>query len=384
MMVKEALAALGGRATRREIREWVQKNHPGTKANTIGCQTTICTVNNPVRVQFTQNKKPRSIRCRYDFLYRKPDGKLVWYSPKHHGLWTIISGTGGTLSIHRKAQGSAALPPKPQLQILFCGTPKENKDYAYLSDMAEHGGSMRWPTVKSAHAGDRVLFYTIQERRAFMASGWLLKDPKATNDPDDCPYRARVGAIRLLGKPVSIDLIIQAFPRWGWPRARRNITTVPERIADRLWSLIHRRGRCTPASPPTSGTDLGHRPKTGGGFGDTATNKLVEEAAIAFVKRRLRGLGFSVRSREKEKIGYDLDATKGKQRLHVEVKGVSGSGMTFLITQNEVATARCDPLFRLYLVNRARSKAPVLTDTLGRHFDKSFRLDPVSYFATKR
>jgi hypothetical protein len=110
----------------------------------------------------------------------------------------------------------------------------------------------------------------------------------------------------------------------------------------------------------------------------------VEEAAIAFVKRRLRGLGFSVRSREKEKIGYDLDATKGKQRLHVEVKGVSGSGMTFLITQNEVATARCDPLFRLYLVNRARSKAPVLTDTLGRHFDKSFRLDPVSYFATKR
>jgi hypothetical protein len=217
-----------------------------------------------------------------------------------------------------------------------------------------------------------------------MASGWILKAAKPTNDPSDYPYRARIGAVRLLSTPVSIKLLRSTFPGWGWPRFTRNITTVPARVARRLWALIHRAGDTTPAPTPQRTADSLARSKAGGGFGNPKLNKLVEKAAIRFVKRHLGRQGYSIRSREKERIGYDLDATKGKEVLHVEVKGVSGDWMTFVITQNEVASARIDPMFRLMVINRARTRQSVVTEFKGSDFDAQFSLNPISYFATKR
>ena len=43
----------------------------------------------------------------------------------------------------------------------------------------------------------------------------------------------------------------------------------------------------------------------GGGFGSVETNRRVEKTAIEFVRRRYEQDGWSVRSVEAEKVGYD-------------------------------------------------------------------------------
>lgn len=383
MMVREAASALGGSVTRREIAKWILLRYPGTRANTISCQTTICTVNNPVRVQFQQNSRPRTELNQYDFLFQRDDGVLEKYSPRRHGRWIIVRTKQGAVAIRRASHTGAVVTTSQRLHVFFCGAPRENRDYAYLTDLAENGGTTNWASLKEARAGDRVLFYTVQERRAFMASGWIHRSAKPTGDSDDYAYRSVIGSVRLLTQPVPRSVIRQKFSSWGWPRYTRNITTVPERIADLLWSLVHQIGETAPAPTPPANSGASS-PKRGAGFGKPDSNGLVEAAAIAAAKRHLKGKGYRVRSREREKIGYDLDATKGTQKLHVEVKGVSGDGCSFIITQNEVATARIDPLFRLLVVSSARSRRPVISEFKGTELDLQFGLTPISFFASKR
>ena len=122
----------------------------------------------------------------------------------------------------------------------------------------------------------------------------------------------------------------------------------------------------------------------GGGFGDSETNSLVEQAAVRKVTQILKRRGFKVSSRERERIGYDLDATKGKTELHVEVKGVSGDRLQFLITQAEVAKAKSDRFFRLMVVTEARTRSARVQEFSGRDFKRDFALAPVSYFAERK
>jgi hypothetical protein len=52
----------------------------------------------------------------------------------------------------------------------------------------------------------------------------------------------------------------------------------------------------------------------GGGFGSVETNRRVEEAAIEFVTRRYEEDGWTVRSVEAQKVGYDLRCDKGNEQ----------------------------------------------------------------------
>ncbi|HEY4245865.1 MAG TPA: DUF3883 domain-containing protein [Lacunisphaera sp.] len=384
VMVKEAMKALRGNASRSDIQRWVRRKYPNAKPITIACQTTICTVNNPVRVQFAQNAKPRTTRNQYDFVFQQADGRLVTYVPRKHGFWEIFSGRDGKLVIRRLRVRTTAAPRRPQLHVFFCGAPSENEDYAILSNLAETGGRTSWSGASCARAGDRVLFYTVAERHAFMASGWVQRDAEPTNDKSDYPYRTIVGGIRLLRSPVPISLTRRVFPKWGWARYTRNYTTVPAGIAQRLWSVIHKAGESEPAPEPQQTVEYKTKKRAGGGFGNSEQNKLVEQAAIKFVTEYLTRKKYGVKSREAEKIGYDLDAQRGKEILHAEVKGVSGDALNFIITQSEVATARIDPFFRLFVVNRPLAKKPGFTEFSGSELDRLFSLTPISYTASKK
>jgi hypothetical protein len=83
---------------------------------------------------------------------------------------------------------------------------------------------------------------------------------------------------------------------------------------------------------PAAGLVAATGSSKGGGFGDPQTNKLVETAAVEHVTRFYRRLGWALRSVENEKIGYDLCAKKGDLEEHLEVKGVRGSDLCFIIT----------------------------------------------------
>jgi len=122
----------------------------------------------------------------------------------------------------------------------------------------------------------------------------------------------------------------------------------------------------------------------GGGYGDPKRNRIVEAAAVKSVKRHLRNHGYKVKSRESERIGYDLDATRNGSTLHIEVKGVAGQITEFLITKGEVNRAKDDLAFQLCVVTRALSRVPLLNFYPGKQLLAGFRLEPTAFRATPK
>ena len=68
---------------------------------------------------------------------------------------------------------------------------------------------------------------------------------------------------------------------------------------------------------------------------DGKARKAVEEAAIKYVTKEYQKRGYEIVSREKDNVGWDLDATNGRICLKLEVKGVASSTISVHITHNE-------------------------------------------------
>lgn len=68
---------------------------------------------------------------------------------------------------------------------------------------------------------------------------------------------------------------------------------------------------------------------------DTKSRKAVEEAAIKYVTKEYQSRGYHITSREKDNIGWDLDAVYGKIHLKLEVKGLASNTISVHITSNE-------------------------------------------------
>jgi hypothetical protein len=113
-------------------------------------------------------------------------------------------------------------------------------------------------------------------------------------------------------------------------------------------------------------------------------DKAVEEAAIRFVKVKLRADGYKVQSRETEICGYDLHATRDGQDLHVEVKGVSGDSPRFHISRTELKTAEQDPDWRLAVVLQAPTRPRMDSYISGKRVKRLFHMEPTQWFATTR
>lgn len=75
-------------------------------------------------------------------------------------------------------------------------------------------------------------------------------------------------------------------------------------------------------------------------FPSTAHILAVEKAAVDFVWQYFEVHRYIVTDRQKEGVGYDLDAVRGQTKLILEVKGTSGSTRYAYITANELAKAR--------------------------------------------
>jgi hypothetical protein len=66
---------------------------------------------------------------------------------------------------------------------------------------------------------------------------------------------------------------------------------------------------------------------------------------------------------ERDKCGFDLECTKNGAIEQVEVKGIRGTGLCFIITAGEVQQARANANFILAVVTSALSGSPKLTNT---------------------
>lgn len=120
-MVKQAVEALGGKATNLEIREYVQKHWTDVHDPSVSAHFNLCTVNSPSRTQYPQNSKPRIANGRYDFLFKIDRGLVALYDPKIHGAWEIRIGPNGKpmVSMAKKdgiTDNGEALPPTQEDQ----------------------------------------------------------------------------------------------------------------------------------------------------------------------------------------------------------------------------------------------------------------------------
>jgi len=123
---------------------------------------------------------------------------------------------------------------------------------------------------------------------------------------------------------------------------------------------------------------------SGGGFGSAEENAEVERRAIEYVRRRYQRKGWHVTSRETENTGYDLECTKGRQVRHVEVKGLSGTGDSLLVTRREYQRMKRDRQFRLAIVANALSRRPRYESYTGRKARRIFEFTPIQYMARRK
>jgi hypothetical protein len=122
----------------------------------------------------------------------------------------------------------------------------------------------------------------------------------------------------------------------------------------------------------------------GAGFGDSETNRAVEKAAIVFVRTLYETDGWKVESVEAEKCGYDLRCSKGRKNLFLEVKGIKGSLLNFIITEGEVRRAKSEANFHVCAVTSALSRKPTFHCFNATDFLANFALSPLAYRATLR
>jgi len=70
---------------------------------------------------------------------------------------------------------------------------------------------------------------------------------------------------------------------------------------------------------------------------DHAHNAMVEAAAVNAAWARYEADGYTMKSVQTECLGWDLEATKGRESLKLEVKGTAGTAIYFELTPNEYA-----------------------------------------------
>jgi Domain of unknown function (DUF3883) len=259
-----------------------------------------------------------------------------------------------------------------QLTIVFAAETAERDDYHALQKSADGMGKTPWSALKSTQAGDRILIYCRKPHGALVARAVAMQDAKPGKY---WSFETKLGEIRMIDPAITREAIQSAFPKWPWAKSTRGQTAVPAEIADPLWDWA------------MAGSEAVKEPTItihGAGFGNPAENAEKETAAVRRVTKELKAKGYQVVSREKEKIGYDLEATKGGTQLHVEVKGIAGVGLEFPITAGEVRRAESDPAFRLFAVTEVLSGKPKLHEFTGETFLTKFDLRALAYMAVRK
>lgn len=126
-------------------------------------------------------------------------------------------------------------------------------------------------------------------------------------------------------------------------------------------------------SPVGSPEDKPQPPKRKG-RPDLDHNTAVEAAAVDAVRQDYEANGYTVVSVEEDNKGWDLEATKGRKTLLLEVKGRSAQDIYFELTPNEYAKLiKHSDSYRVCVVCDAL-EAPTVYDLKPVECDKEWRL----------
>ncbi len=247
-----------------------------------------------------------------------------------------------------------------------------DNDYSVLRKRAAEKKAVDWVFLKGTRKGDRLLIYFNEPYSAILATAIAQTDAREVSPGY---FRGRMHQIEWLdSRQITFSELRHLFPDWDWLKYPRSKLYLDEAKAAALWKRTAGHG---------SPSFMRWR-NQGAGFGDPETNQLVEKAAVRRVTRELEADGYTVVSREKDREGYDLEATRKGKTLHVEVKGIAGSELAFMITRGEMNRAKEDPAFRLHAVTDARVKDLAQTHRFtGKQLLARFQSEPIAYRLTE-
>jgi hypothetical protein len=211
----------------------------------------------------------------------------------------------------------------------------------FFQNPGEHWGSSKWvPALADLKKGDLIIAY--QTDRNLLVGLAKVRQPCGQ---DPCLYLDPIETMRIKVRPLKqADPRIAAIPALQ-PGPIRTIYEITESDARRLLVASGAKYTGRTRESDRSGAsqlarDVESSQATSAGFGDSERNKEIEAAAIEFVTAWHRARRWTVRSVENSNCGYDLRCEKAGEIRHVEVKGVRGDVVGFMVTAGEVRQAK--------------------------------------------
>src|SRR5437588_237834 len=91
-MVRSAITHFNGRATKKQIRDFVNEHWDDVNPGTLQAIIMMLTVNHPSRIHQPENNKPRLTNdgSDYDLLFQTGRYDVEMYDPITHGVWAIF------------------------------------------------------------------------------------------------------------------------------------------------------------------------------------------------------------------------------------------------------------------------------------------------------
>jgi hypothetical protein len=155
----------------------------------------------------------------------------------------------------------------------------------------------------------------------------------------------------------SNEICIGVYER-SIPHAKTELKRLTARISD-FWTHVMSAVRSVDGGDEQN--DLEKAMKGQGFGGSPADRRAIENCAVAAARRHFEGKGFQFQ--KSFRTGpYDLEFTKGKTILHVEVKGTTADGRSVILTRGEVDYHRNRPksssaLFVLHSIKLMNGRA---------------------------
>lgn len=195
-MIKEAVENLGGRATYPEIKKYINDKWENVNESTINAQILVLSVNQPSRIHYPENKRPRLSNSQYDVLYSIGRGQVVKYNADEHGLWEIYTNEFDGLAIRQiiseeaeagdtiaQESGSFLFPIEANLRDFLIKNLNVVKDAKLRLFVDENGrDGKEYPTnvgpidiLTQDDRGDFIVFELKLSRGADKALGQLLR-----------------------------------------------------------------------------------------------------------------------------------------------------------------------------------------------------------------
>ncbi len=197
-------------------------------------------------------------------------------------------------------------------------------------------GTTQWNTVRKDfdYLPDKVL-----SKRVAWAADVLAAKGLHKRIPIDWLSDGRLGRIYKLGSVHAIRYDRDAIPSDAQLRA--DVLTMGQLLAaiyEASANAIYLPGEVPPEIAMVEVAAEGRdRPRRGGqGFGtNSVENKIVELHAVTSARQYFEGLGYKVRDTGSNNP-FDLEATKGDQKVRIEVKGTVSPGDQIQLTYGEV------------------------------------------------